>query len=225
MAAHSQSSHAPGKQGAPLSLYHLLDPEVLANPYPLYHKLRSEDPVHWDPYLHAWIVTRYADVVTVFQRFSANRTYTPEQLETLGLSALKPLAQVMIHQMLFLDPPDHTRIRGLASKAFTPRRVAILRSHIQDIPIACWMRYRIKGRWMSSPTSPIPCPPSSRRRCWAFRPPTGSNSRPGPPISPRCSVTSSTIPITPQRRFAAWKRWWSISAQPFKSSANIRAMG
>ena len=48
---------------APLSLYHLLDPEVLANPYPLYHRLRTESPVHWDPYLHAWIVTRYEDVV------------------------------------------------------------------------------------------------------------------------------------------------------------------
>ncbi|HEU5228465.1 MAG TPA: cytochrome P450, partial [Ktedonobacteraceae bacterium] len=47
--------------------------------------------------------------------------------------ALKPLAQVMVHQMLFLDPPDHTRIRGLASKAFTARRVEILRSHIRDI--------------------------------------------------------------------------------------------
>ena len=57
-----------------LSLYHLLDPEVLANPYPLYRQLRSEDPVHWDPFLHAWVVTRYADVITVFQRFSANRT-------------------------------------------------------------------------------------------------------------------------------------------------------
>ena len=116
-----------------LSLYHLLDPEVLANPYPLYHRLRSEDPVHWDPFLHAWVVTRYADVITVFQRFLANRTPTPEQLTALGLSALTPLAQVMVRQMLFLDPPDHGRVRGLAAKAFTPRRVEVLRSHIQDI--------------------------------------------------------------------------------------------
>ena len=116
-----------------MSLYHLLDPEVLANPYPLYHQLRNEDPVHWDPYLHAWVVTRYEDVVTVFQRFSANRTPTAEQLTALGMSALTPLAQVMVRQMLFLDPPAHGRVRGLASKAFTPRRVEVLRSHIQDI--------------------------------------------------------------------------------------------
>lgn len=116
-----------------LSLYHLLDPEVLSNPYPLYHQLRSEDPVHWDPFLHAWVVTRYADVVTVFQKFSANRTPTPDQLRELGLSSLTPLAEVMVRQMLFLDPPAHGRVRGLASRAFTPRRVEVLRSHIEDI--------------------------------------------------------------------------------------------
>lgn len=133
MTTHTGSSSATGKKEVPLSLYHLLDPEVLANPYPLYHRLRSEDPVHWDPYLHAWVVTRYADVQTVFHRFSANRTPTPEQLTALGLSALTPLAQVMVQQMLFLDPPQHGRVRGLASKAFTARRVESLRSHIQDI--------------------------------------------------------------------------------------------
>jgi cytochrome P450 len=118
---------------APLSLYHLLEPEILADPYPLYRRLRSEDPVHWDPYLHAWVVTRYADVVTVFQRFSADRTPSPERLASMGMERLSPIARVMVKQMLFLDPPQHSRIRGLAAVAFTPRRVELLRSSIQKI--------------------------------------------------------------------------------------------
>src|SRR5712691_11882824 len=130
---HTGKASSEDKLDPTLSLYHLLDPEVLANPYPLYHRLRSEDPVHWDYFLHAWIVTRYVDVVHVFQHFLANRTPTPEQLKALGLSALTPPAEVMVKQMLFLDQPDHGRVRGLASKAFTPRRVEVLRSHIQEI--------------------------------------------------------------------------------------------
>ena len=118
---------------SPLSLHHLLDPEVLANPYPLYRRLRTEDPVHWDPYLHAWVVTRYSDVVTVLLRFSADRTPTPEQLKSIGLSNLSPIAAVMVKQMLFMDAPAHTRLRALASYAFNPNRVAVLRSHIQGI--------------------------------------------------------------------------------------------
>jgi cytochrome P450 len=121
------------KTGHSLSLYHLLDPEVLANPYPLYRRLRTEDPVHWDHYLHAWVVTRYADVVHVFQRFSADRTPTPQRLAAMGMEQLSPIAQVMVRQMLFLDPPQHDRVRRLAAVAFTPRRVEHLRSHIQDI--------------------------------------------------------------------------------------------
>jgi pimeloyl-[acyl-carrier protein] synthase len=116
-----------------LSLYHLLDPEVLANPYPLYHLIQSEDPVHWDPFLHAWLVTRYADVVTVLWRYSADRTPGPEQLTGMGLTSLNPIAKVMVKQMLFLDPPAHTRLRGLASQAFTPDRVKVLRGHIEAI--------------------------------------------------------------------------------------------
>jgi hypothetical protein len=116
-----------------LSLYHLLDPEVLANPYPLYCRLRMEAPVHWDPFLHAWVVTRYVDVVRVLHDFSADRTPTPEQLQRINLSAISPIAAVMVKQMLFLDAPAHTRLRSLASSAFSPARVRVLRSHIQQI--------------------------------------------------------------------------------------------
>jgi len=129
----SNGPPVPPKTEKTLSLYHLLDPEVLADPYPLYHRLRNEDPVHWDPFLHAWVVTRYADVIHVLHHFSANRTPTPEQLSSMGLAAMNPIAQVMVRQMLFLDPPNHTRLRALASAAFTVRRVERMRSHIQEI--------------------------------------------------------------------------------------------
>jgi pimeloyl-[acyl-carrier protein] synthase len=131
----TMSAQIPTPPGKPevLSLYRLLAPEVLANPYPLYARLRTEDPVHWDPFLHAWVVTKYPDVIRVLHHFSANRTPTPEQLSAMNLSALNPIAKVMVRQMLFLDPPDHTRLRALASAAFTPARVERLRSHIQEI--------------------------------------------------------------------------------------------
>jgi pimeloyl-[acyl-carrier protein] synthase len=144
---------------AALSLYHLLDPEVLANPYPLYHRLRTEDPVHWDPFLHAWVVTRYPDVVTVLLKFSADRTPTPEKLSEMGLSVLNPIAQVMVRQMLFLDPPAHTRLRSLASQAFTPRRVEVLRSHIQEITDGLLDAAEDKGRMdvIADLAEPLPC--------------------------------------------------------------------
>src|SRR3989442_1442409 len=63
-----------------LSLRRLLVPEVLADPYPLYERLRAENPVYWDPYLHAWVVTRYSDVVEVLSHFSAVRAPTPDRL-------------------------------------------------------------------------------------------------------------------------------------------------
>jgi len=116
-----------------LSLYHLLDPEVLANPYPLFHRLRVEDPVHWDAFLHTWVVTRYVDVLDVLHNFSAERTHTPEKLEAMGLAQISPIAQLMVKQMLFMDPPGHTRLRSLASHAFSPARVAVLRTHIREI--------------------------------------------------------------------------------------------
>src|SRR5438105_4866807 len=116
-----------------LSLYQLLDPEVLANPYPLYRRLREEAPVYWDPYLHAWVVTRYEDVITVLTRFSAARTPSPEYFEALGAPEVSPIARLMVKQMLFLDGAAHARVRKLAAPAFMPNRARALAAHIQEI--------------------------------------------------------------------------------------------
>jgi len=117
----------------PLSLCRLLDPQVLADPYPLYRALRERDRVYWDPYLHAWVVTGYAEVVSVLLRLSAECAPSAEQLARMGLSSLEPIARVTVKQMLFMDGAAHVRLRRLCSTAFTSNRVAALRSHIQDI--------------------------------------------------------------------------------------------
>lgn len=116
-----------------LSLCQLLDPAVLADPYGLFDRLREADPVHWDIFLHAWVVTRYDDVVRVLKTFSADRTPRPEQLEAMGLAQMSPIAALMVKQMLFMDAPAHSRIRSLAAFAFTPARVAVLRGRIEEV--------------------------------------------------------------------------------------------
>jgi cytochrome P450 len=130
----------------PLSLYHLLDPEVLANPYPLYRRLRIEDPVLWDPYLHVWVVTQYHDVVRVLHEYSAVRTPALSQLASVSLESLAPIVQMMLKQMLFLDPPEHTRLRRLAAAAFTPQRVRMLHKHIEEITVGLIARHEQNGR-------------------------------------------------------------------------------
>jgi pimeloyl-[acyl-carrier protein] synthase len=118
---------------ANLSLLRLLKPEVLADPYALYRALREYDPVHWDPYMHAWVVTSYPEVVTVLTTYSADRTPAPAYLDRLGLSVMKPFAEVMLQQMMFMDGAMHSRLRNICAAAFTPRRVEELRTVIDSI--------------------------------------------------------------------------------------------
>jgi pimeloyl-[acyl-carrier protein] synthase len=116
-----------------LSLLRLLDPEILADPFTHYHSLRSYDPVHWDPYMHAWVVTSYPEALAVLMNCSADRTPTEELLNQLELPVMKPFAEVMRRQMMFMDGAQHTRLRNICSAAFTPRRVEGLRAVIQSI--------------------------------------------------------------------------------------------
>jgi len=116
-----------------LSLLRMLDPDVLADPHALYRALREHDPVHWDPYMHAWVVTSYPEVTAVLTNYSADRTPRPDYLDRLGLSFMKPFAEVMLQQMMFMDGAMHSRLRGICAAAFTPRRVEELRRVIESI--------------------------------------------------------------------------------------------
>ena len=118
---------------AELSMFQLLEPTVHADPYPFYARLRAEAPVRWDPFMHTWVVSRYAEVLTVLQTFKADRTPSPAQLDAIGLPTMRPIAELMSRQMLFLDAPTHTGLRKLCSTALTPTRVGGLTDTIQQI--------------------------------------------------------------------------------------------
>lgn len=116
--------------------YNPFTPEIHANPYPVYSRLRAEDPVHWSPLMEAWILTRYDDVTAVLtdSRFSANRRLARSRFAQEALRREEEFGPLGRSQtMLTSDPPQHTRLRGLVSKAFTPRTVESLRPRIQDI--------------------------------------------------------------------------------------------
>ncbi len=104
--------------------FDLTSESVLADPYPTYRRLREKDPIHRMRLVDGWAVTRYEDVEQILldhQRFSnwgagaGDRVYTRDR------------------SMLDLDPPDHTRLRSLVSKAFTPRSVTALKPRIKEI--------------------------------------------------------------------------------------------
>src|SRR5271170_5736355 len=116
-----------------LCLLRVLNPEMLANPHVIYRALREYEPVHWDPYMHAWVVTSYPEVVTVLTTCSADRTPSPEYLDRLGLSFMKPFSEMMLKQMMFMDGSVHSRLRSICSAAFTPRRVEGMRAVIESI--------------------------------------------------------------------------------------------
>jgi cytochrome P450 len=113
----------------------------LENPFAIYALLRTVRPVMrmpvsgWDG-PGVWFLTRHADVESVLRdpRFSVERMRAPfirENLERLP-AFIQQGVQTM-RSMLVMDPPDHTRVRKLVNKAFTPRRIAALRGRVEAI--------------------------------------------------------------------------------------------
>ncbi|MHB8578200.1 MAG: cytochrome P450 family protein, partial [Dehalococcoidia bacterium] len=104
------------------------------NPYPTYRRLLAKDPVHWSSMGKAWMLTRQADVMLVLRdpRFAADRSPAMEQAG-MNLDEMGPFNRWFSKTVLSLDPPNHTRLRTLASKAFTPRSVEVMRPRMAQI--------------------------------------------------------------------------------------------
>ncbi|MGX1301447.1 cytochrome P450 [Streptomyces albogriseolus] len=113
--------------------------EFAANPYPAYAWLREHAPVHKTKLpsgVDAWLVTRYADARQTLadNRLSKNPAHHDEPAHAKGKTGIpgERQADLMTH-LLNIDPPDHTRLRRLVSKAFTPRRVAEFAPRVQEL--------------------------------------------------------------------------------------------
>jgi cytochrome P450 len=114
-----------------------LDLKSLANvhdPFPVYRWLREHDPVHWSNSFHAWVVTRYADVLEIFEeplKFSSDRFRKVDEKYASRRPAVQAVGEILGDWLVFRDPPDHTRLRSLLQKSFTPTQLAKSRERIQ----------------------------------------------------------------------------------------------
>ncbi|WP_369272473.1 cytochrome P450 [Streptomyces sp. R11] len=114
------------------------DPAFLADPYPAYAELRARGRVHWFEPTNQWLVPHHADVSALLRDRRLGRTYQHRFThEDFGRTAPppehEPFHVLNDHGMLDLEPPDHTRIRRLVSKAFTPRTVEQLKPYVRGL--------------------------------------------------------------------------------------------
>jgi cytochrome P450 len=111
-----------------------LDPDFIADPYPFYRRLRETAPVYKTP-AGFWLLTRYEDVNFCLRDKRFGKDFVGNMERRYGKSGgmNEPAIANLSRTMLVLDPPDHTRLRGLVNKAFTARRVADMRPRIRAL--------------------------------------------------------------------------------------------
>jgi cytochrome P450 len=118
------------------AVFNPFEPGYIEDPYRQFAELRAHDPVHETPF-GAWYVSRYDDVIRLLRDPALSvedENATPGMISAIRDEVLGPdRARDRFQSMLDRDPPDHTRLRRLVSRAFTPRRIAELRERIQEL--------------------------------------------------------------------------------------------
>jgi cytochrome P450 len=126
----AMNEHAAPAASAAAASFQPLDPAFIADPYPFYHRLREAAPVMRSP-LGFWLVTAYDDAALVLRDKRFGKDFVGNMQRRYGPKAMEePAVSSLARTMLVLDPPDHTRLRGLVVKAFTARRIADMRPRI-----------------------------------------------------------------------------------------------
>ena len=122
-------------------------PDFLADPYPMYRRLREEDPVHWSPRMKAWVLTRYDDV----KRVLLDREISSDRMRPFFAALPGPEAarigdvmRFLSTWMVFRDPPEHTRLRRLTAKVFNVQSMQAMRPNVEEI--SSWLIERIGER-------------------------------------------------------------------------------
>jgi len=111
-------------------------PAHRSDPHATWRALREAEPVYWHPVFRMWMLTRYEDVLFVLRdgNFTTDRSSVPLMRWIARMSRDDAQFSAMIERnLLMMDGPDHTRLRGLVSKAFTPRRVEGLRPRLEQV--------------------------------------------------------------------------------------------
>jgi pimeloyl-[acyl-carrier protein] synthase len=164
----------------------LTSPEFVADPYSTLRQLREEEPIYWSPAIGGWILTRYDDIIVSFKDTA---TFSNENRLGQAIAYLapekranyKPFADhYATKSLLHSDPPDHTRLRSLVTKEFTPSVVEQMKPRIQQVVDGLLDAAERKGQMdvVSEFASPLPIgviaeilgvPPSDRHlfQTWA----------------------------------------------------------
>src|SRR5438874_6581894 len=125
--------------------YRPSDPAFLTDPFPLFERMRDEDPAHWSAQLKAWVLTRYDDVKRVCldtERMSSDRLRPFfSSLPSAEAARMADLIRILTLWMVFRDPPVHTRLRRLASRVFHVRSIHALRPNVEAL--TAWLLERI----------------------------------------------------------------------------------
>jgi pimeloyl-[acyl-carrier protein] synthase len=99
------------------------------DPYPLLHRLRTDDPVHFSAFINGWVLTRYADAITFLRDRRFSRVAFLDKMR--AKFGDQPILDLQAGELAFNDPPNHAMLKGLAAKAFSPNAIAAARPNLE----------------------------------------------------------------------------------------------